>query len=406
MNKIEEIFKSWNISFNPTEQQNELASKRIEICNSCEYKVSNLGINRCSVCGCSLKGKIFSPVKGACPEKKWDNVDAQFGITKLQRNLRFVCAQPASNYYVWQVEVMLNNFMEMGINLNNVDIVCWKTDGIVPENWSKLANNYPARFFFYNDTRKTKNYISSIRPNILKQHFKEHPYLNDDAIFYHDCDILFTKPIKQWITSEMITDDKWYGSDTRWYIAHSYIKSKGEDILNKMCEIVNIDPKVVEDNELNTIGAQYLMKGISSDFWENVEIHSEKLFTEITEMNTEKIQLDRRTMPPGEERTPYHPIQIWCADMWAVLWNGWNMGYETIVHENFNFSWGTSKKDEFFENNIFHNAGVVSDSTNKFYKAKFINKLPYDSDETVDENTASYQYYKLVKQVGKKSVLL
>lgn len=75
MNKIEEIFKSWNIAFNPNDTQAELAAKRIEICNSCEYKVSNLGINRCSVCGCALKGKVFSPIQGACPKGKWDEVD-------------------------------------------------------------------------------------------------------------------------------------------------------------------------------------------------------------------------------------------------------------------------------------------------------------------------------------------
>lgn len=77
MNKIEEIFKAWNISFNPDEKQAELASKRIETCNSCEYKVTNLGVNRCSVCGCALKGKVFSPVKGACPKGKWDEIDGK-----------------------------------------------------------------------------------------------------------------------------------------------------------------------------------------------------------------------------------------------------------------------------------------------------------------------------------------
>jgi hypothetical protein len=75
MNKLEEIFKAWNISFNPDDSQAELAGKRIEICNSCEFKTTTLGINRCSVCGCALKGKVFSPVKGACPKGKWDEVD-------------------------------------------------------------------------------------------------------------------------------------------------------------------------------------------------------------------------------------------------------------------------------------------------------------------------------------------
>ena len=77
MNKIQEIFKAWNIAIDPNEKQAELASKRIEICNSCEYKVTNLGINRCSVCGCALKGKVFTPAVGACPKGKWDEIDAQ-----------------------------------------------------------------------------------------------------------------------------------------------------------------------------------------------------------------------------------------------------------------------------------------------------------------------------------------
>ena len=69
MNKLEEIFKSWNIALNPDDQQVELATKRLEVCNSCEYKVDTLGINQCSVCGCALKAKVFSPIKRSMPRR-------------------------------------------------------------------------------------------------------------------------------------------------------------------------------------------------------------------------------------------------------------------------------------------------------------------------------------------------
>ena len=46
MNKLKEILTSWNIAFDPNNEQAALASKRIAICNSCEYKAINLGINR------------------------------------------------------------------------------------------------------------------------------------------------------------------------------------------------------------------------------------------------------------------------------------------------------------------------------------------------------------------------
>ncbi len=317
--------------------------------------------------------------------------------------LRYICAQPASTYYSWQVEVLLNNFMEMGINLNDVDIVCWKVNGEVPPEYSKLANFYPARFFFYNDTRDSKNYISSIRPNILKQHFGQYPELKNEAIFYHDCDIAFTKPIN-W--EQFLQDDKWYGSDTRWYIAHSYIVSKGEDVLDKMCEIVGIDKQVVKDNELNAIGAQYLMKGIDAEFWANVEKDCERLFKEITDLNNEKIALDRHTMPEGEARNPYHPLQIWCADMWAVLWNGWKMGKETICHPDLEFSWATSPESEWDKLNIFHNAGVTNVNQGLFYKALYIEDLPYNKDIKVKEGSASKKYWELIQRTATRSILI
>ena len=324
----------------------------------------------------------------------------------LLRQLRFVSAQPATLYYAWQVEVMLNNFIEMGVNPNQIDIVCHKQNGIIPEEWSKLANNYAARFFFYDDTRVTKHYISSIRPNILKQHWEAHPELKLDAIFYHDSDIVFSKPPHNWITNEMIGDEEWYGSDTRWYIAHSYIKSKGDDVIQKMCDIMEMEESLIEDNELNAIGAQYLMKNVDWEFWNRVESDSERLYKEITDLNNDKIQLDRHTMPEGEARQPYHPLQIWCADMWAVLWGAWRRGWKTNCHPNFEFSWGTSTEDDYHRLNIMHNAGVTGPDFGLFYKADYINRLPYLESLQINEGTASKKYWEWVQKTANVTKLV
>jgi len=255
---------------------------------------------------------------------------------------------------------------------------------------------YPARFFFYEDLRETRHYISSIRPNILKQHFTKYPELEWESIFYHDCDIIFTKPVSDWITPEMITDNKWYGSDTRWYIGHDYILSKGEDVLDRMCEIVDIDKELVKSNELNAIGAQYFMKGINSDFWDRVERDSEQLFRQISDLNIHKTSLD----------PAHHPLQIWCADMWAVLWNGWKMGYETICHPNFEFSWGTSFKSDYHKMNIMHNAGVTTSSDGLFFKGEWMNRLPYDSAPEPNRDTTSWYYWNEIQKTAKKSKII
>jgi hypothetical protein len=76
MNKLVEIFKAWNIALAPDEPQAMLAAQRIAVCESCEFK-DDTPFKRCTVCGCALKAKIFSPVKNACPKGKWAETDKE-----------------------------------------------------------------------------------------------------------------------------------------------------------------------------------------------------------------------------------------------------------------------------------------------------------------------------------------
>lgn len=312
--------------------------------------------------------------------------------------LRYICAQPANDYYAWQVETMLNNFYMMGINANHIDIVCYKEGCVVPPVWSRLAETYPSRFFFYCDKRQKRDYISSIRPNILRQHWEDHPYLQDDIIFYHDCDMLFIQPPDKWLTDEFLDGSNWYGSCTKWYIGYDYIISKGQDILDTMTNIVGISNDLVKQKSLSKqdVGAQYLMKNIDAAFWYSVEYYSERLFKEISLLSNAKKQ----------EINNYHELQIWCADMWALLWSAWKRGIDTYTHSAFDFAWGTSSYTELDKFNIYHNAGITSNTHGLFYKADYINKLPYNLDLQVPKTSATYFYYDWVKKAEKKSILI
>jgi ribosomal protein L37E len=72
MNKIKEIILAYATKFNPTEQQKEIAEKRLEICASCEFWVQSKVRDYCAKCGCTTSAKVFSPMgANACPEKRW-----------------------------------------------------------------------------------------------------------------------------------------------------------------------------------------------------------------------------------------------------------------------------------------------------------------------------------------------
>jgi hypothetical protein len=295
----------------------------------------------------------------------------------------YLSAQPATQYFGWQIDVMLHSFVTVGVNLENVHIV-GAVHGEIDKYFTKLMEKYPGVIFsFYEDTREDKTYISSIRPHVLKKHFAAYKDLSKEVIFYHDCDIVFTKPLD---TSKMLEDDICYLSDTVSYIGHNYIQSKGEDVLDLMCEIVGIDKKTVKENQENSGGAQYLMKGIDKYFWYDVEKDSTNLFKRVSELN--KIKKDPN----------YHEIQIWCADMWAVLWNLWKRNKETRVVDELNFSWSNTNKKQWHINAIYHNAGVVKDSDGMFYKGKYVKEMPLLNLE-LNPSLCSYNYYQILKQV-------
>ncbi len=304
----------------------------------------------------------------------------------------YLSAQPATDYYAWQVEVYLTNFIACGIDPNNIMVIAsYDKPNQIPERWLRLQDYYDAFFYFYADTRKDKTYLPSIQPHILAKHFNQFPHLEKEHIFYHDCDFIFTRPFD---FSPFLNDNFWYFSDTISYIGASYIKSKGEDVFLKMCDLVEIDPRMVEANEPHSGGAQKLIKNVNAHYWLNVERDANTLYMGLGDLRNTK-----------KEGDPYG-VQIWCASMWAELWNAWKRGEHVKVPKEFDFAWATCPVSKWENVNFYHNAGVVGPQHKMFHKGQYINKLPYYDDKLdVDDNRCSVHYYEWVKKTGNQSVL-
>ncbi len=329
-----------------------------------------------------------------------------------------MCVQPCIKYYAWQIEVMLTNFESLDLH-EHFEIQCLFAFNKNESDWEekfdtilKVQHKYEhiANFYFYEDTRQYPiSYISSIRPNVLKQHFKEYTDIEERSVFYHDCDIIFTK-FPDFIDKYTQNDNNWYVSDTISYIGHDYILSKGEDVLDKMCDIVGINKSFVKNNQNNSGGCQYIMKRVDWHFFDKMEKDCERLFKEITELNNQKITEQRHTTDPNNpiSFTPYHELQIWCADMWCILWGAWMRGFKTNIIPEMSFVWATDSIEVINEKYIFHNAGCTSSmSDTHFYKGAFINKYPFlHESETYLKDKCSYMYFNLIKSIGENSCLL
>jgi hypothetical protein len=316
----------------------------------------------------------------------------------MQNKIVFICAQPDVPYFHWQVEVFIHNAMKSGINPNWIEII-FGYDNSPSREGMNLAKKYPyVRVFFYKkDAIENYGYIPIVRPNILYKHFTRYPELSDENIFYHDSDIIF----RELPNFDILTGDKtWYLSDTVSYIGSDYIKSKSVDLFNEMCEIAGVDPDIISENNKNSGGAQYLMKGIDGDFWKEVEFLSLDLYKYMSDRE----QIERSTLDDSDLKD-YNPIQKWCADMWAVLWCGIKRGNDVRISDELGFSWGSSYgTTEWYKYKIMHNAGITNNMDGKvFYKGDFINTAPWDHDFSgIDKNHNSYNYVQAILYAREK----
>lgn len=301
--------------------------------------------------------------------------------------MRYICAQPGELYFCWQIDVMIHSFLKVGVQQDKIDIIFSDFKKNI-ECYLELKYKYPkVNFHIYPDTRTDIKYISSIRPHILKKHFRKYWWKYRGTFLYHDADIVLTKTLELGFKVSAC-DPFCYLSNTKSYIGYNYIKSKGEDVLDLMCEIIDIDKETVKENQDSSGGAQYLLKDIDYKFWEKVELDCENLYSKVFKLNNKK----------KKENEDYHELQIWCADMWAVLWNLWKIGKQTKIAKELNFTWATHDVQQWGVNPIYHNAGITKTDNNEFQKGLYRNEKP-PNNLNINPNLACFKYYELVKQI-------
>lgn len=337
------------------------------------------------------------------------------------RQLQLISCQPNDSYFIWQLEVQLHNFRKYGYS-DKARILVYKhnlrKDGEdFMHLWKALEAKYPeAKFFYYEDPTgglqkcmSMYEYIPLLRPWLLAKHFKEFPELKDDAIFYLDSDVVFTKKLD---FTPLLEDDIAYLSDTRSYIGAAYLDSKekdtlpdkleqykAENILRSVANRVGIREDIIRANQDGSGGAQYLLKNIDHEFWEQV-------FVNCIEIRTYFRSVNRRYFE-NEDRG----IQSWCADMWAVLWTLWKRGTETKCPLELDFAWATDDISKWDRVYLYHDAGAstrpVREGHRLFHKRelKYVNNevTPMEEDLSfVSPEYCSKNYVKEIEEAANK----
>lgn len=309
--------------------------------------------------------------------------------------MRFIGACTARPYFLWQVEGYVRSFLWSGIQPEQIDVLVGYHDRI-PLEWVALKKSLPGvRFCFYQDA-PGRGYANSQQLFLLAKHYAAYPELSGEAVFIHDPDIMIAGEI-DWAALEK--GPEWYGSDTQSYVGAAYLKSKGRGTFEEMCEIVGVDPAIPVANQRNTIGAQYVVKGVDAAFWRRVESDAISLHNYFVE-NADKHAVPPEGWPEGKK---FNPVQR-TALMWALLWNAWKDGHTTIATPALAFTWATTHIREWDKRPIHHNAGAVSDIDKDgevlFRKTAWQSHLPYYGENIYSPDRCGYRYFEHLKRVG------
>ncbi|HVI45569.1 MAG TPA: galactosyltransferase-related protein [Chitinophaga sp.] len=300
----------------------------------------------------------------------------------------FLSAQSDDYYYLWQLQLQLLNFSGHGIQQERIHVL-FSFDPVNGLNEAvrqfMLDNSDKAAFFTYPDKRQRRAYGSGIRPHIIAQHLDAYPDMQRRPLFYHDCDIIFSRLPD---FNALLHDEVWYVSDTRSYLGIGYIQQFGENTLREMCHVIGMDEEMVRQHDQHTGGAQYLVKNTRADFWRKVEEDAETLYTFLDERKY------TCTAPDGKSS----PIQSWCSDMWALLWNTWYAGYKVRIAPDLDFSWAYDNISKWQAKNIYHNTGEKADSLH-FNKSRYVDTNPFFKDlSRIDTSTCSIHFVDIIEK--------
>lgn len=332
------------------------------------------------------------------------------------RKLKFIQCCPDDTYYTWQVHLWLESLRQIGQSDKAISLIFTPKHREFNTKWKQIEELYPeAEFHYYKDEHDISKlisiYIPVIRPYMLHRHFELFPDLSKDAIFYCDSDILFTKDFN---VDKFLEDDVNYLSNTNSYINASYFDSKIKDVLPEKLEeyktrdilaeigsVIGISRQTASDNNLNSGGAQYLLKNVDAYFWKKVANDAILIRTYLQKVNKDFFVNESKG------------FQSWCADMWAVLWNLWVREQETKVVPELDFAWSTDPITKLETHTILHNAGVTGNYINGnpyFYKGSYhlgsnplLDKhLEIVLNDKNSQKTCNWFYANQLKELGKK----
>lgn len=283
--------------------------------------------------------------------------------------MRYITSFPSIERFLWETKTYVNSLKRLGVKPKNIIILTTNDDYRVVKELHKLD----ATVFSFDDKRANKDYIPSLKPYLMYQFLLTHPDYELTTFLYHDSDVVF---LERFIDNDYFGNTV-YGSDTNSYMNYDYLMwcSNMDKYLQGMLDIVGVTEADVKRINDDSIGAQYIIPRPTAYLFRKIYDDSVDLWEYIKDKDTN--------------------FQKWVVEMFATLWNFIYFGYEIKLSNDLSFAWSTD--NEYKNQRIIHNAGVVDESEGLFFKGNFMTQ-PKIEDLDINSGKVSDMYVDYVKR--------
>ena len=294
--------------------------------------------------------------------------------------MRYIIAQEKNDYGAWQCTIATQSIIDLKVNPEDIYILLG--DFGYNKQWNDFRTRFPKVQVHSYRNHSYPSYKPAVKPYLLWQFFKQFQYLEKEQWYLVDNDVILTKKLKRKKKGIVHT------SNCASYLNLDYLNKKGDGLAEGMAKHCKIDFNKIIDNDMGAGGAQYVFDNVSYTTWEKAYRNSVFLHNYLHRNQNTFNRLDTENC-----------VQVWCAEMWGVLWSLWDDGHKSIINREMDFVFATDNIDTVKDIKIIHNAGVTSNSDGLFNKGDYSKKSPKDIELDIDKTKVSYFYYSYLKKV-------
>lgn len=294
--------------------------------------------------------------------------------------MKYLLAQPSGPRFKWELDVFLTNLRSLDQETPVVLLFLRENSAVVEH----FRGRYPnLEIYVYEDDRKQRNYIPTIRPYLVWRWLSDHPEAQDEDYFQVDSDIIF-RELPRFVRMPLNGKRCWV-SDCESYIGYKYLMGckMGKEIVDRFAAILNVPVSLIRDTPGG--GAQWLISKPTAQLWWHIWQDSQILYDFLDPLPSN--------------------IQKWTAEMWAELYNLAKFGWDVQISDELSFCRPTDPIATYEKVKILHNAGVTNQTKGLFYKGAYLSISPFGENMGwVDRSKAGWHYAKAIEKAYNHNV--